>query len=124
MEYENMDEIEISYKMIDEFADIANANSIKYVVFVLLPGDYDDYSLVYHPVTKYIKNISEKNKRIILIDMQTELLNMKIFSQKRDQEIRAFFNDHARGYHGHFSKEGNEFVAQTIHSFLRSKKAY
>lgn len=124
MEYEDINEIEISCKIIDGFVEIAEAQKVKYVIFVLLPKHYNDCSLVNHPVAKYIKNISKKNKRIFLIDLQTELLNMKIFNQEKNPEIRAFFNDYARGYHGHFSKEGNEFVAQTIHSFLRSEKAY
>jgi hypothetical protein len=123
MEYANTDEVEVSCKIIDEFANIANANNVKYVVFLSLPSCYGDLFLVNHPVTQYIKNMSRKNNRIILIDIQTDLLNIIMFNKEGDAELHALFHNTTKGYHGHFSREGNEFVAQKIFSFLRSVKA-
>jgi hypothetical protein len=120
MEYVNIDEVEISRKIIDEFANLANSNNVKCIIFASLPSCYGDLSLVNHPVTQYIKDISKKNSRIYLIDIQTDLLNIKIFKDGKDAELRALFNDSTKGYHGHFSKEGNAFVAQEMLSFLRS----
>lgn len=117
-EYEDMDEIDVSCKLIDEFANLANKNNVQRLIFVVLPAFYGDLSLVNHPVTQYIRKSSEQNGRIAFIDIQTELLNRQTFG---DQEaaLRAMFNDVTRGYHGHFSKAGHEFVAQEIFSLLR-----
>ncbi len=117
-EYEDMDEINVSYKLIDEFANLAGEKNIQKVIFVLLPAFYGDLSLVNHPVAQYIRKISELNSRIAFIDIQTELLNRQTFSVQ-NATLRAMFNDMTRGYHGHFSKSGNEFVAQEIFSFLQ-----
>lgn len=124
MAYADIDETQVSFKIIDAFVDIAEANRLKGIIFITLPSCYGDLSLVNHPVTKYIKNISEKNSRIFLMDVQTDLLNIKIFNGGKDAEIHALFNDSTRGYHGHFSRAGNDFVAQEILSLLHSIKDY
>lgn len=113
VEYADIDEAGVNYKIIDEFAGMANSGKIQYIVFAILPGDFKDVSLTRHPLTDYIRNTEKKNKRVFLIDLQSKM--------KGNQ---AFFNDRAKGYHGHFSKQGNEFVSQEIASFLQTIKAY
>jgi len=124
MAYADIDEMEVSFKIIDAFVNLAEDGKLKGMIFIALPSCYGDLSLVNHPVTQHIKKITEKNSRVFLIDMQTDLLNIKIFQGGRDAEIHALFNDSTKGYHGHFSKAGNDFVAQEILSLLRSVKAY
>jgi hypothetical protein len=113
VEYADIDEVRVNYKIIDEYADMAKSGKAKYIIFAILPGDFKDVSLTNHPLTDYIRNTGRKNNRVFLIDLQSGM--------KGNQ---SFFNDRAKGYHGHFSKEGNAFVAQEIRSFLQAISAY
>jgi len=113
VEYADIDEAGVNYKIIDAFADIAKSGQAKYIIFALLPGNAEDVSLTHHPLTDHIRNTGRKNNRVFLMDLQSKM--------KGNQ---SFFNDRAKGYHGHFSKQGNEFAAQEILSFLQTVKVY
>jgi lysophospholipase L1-like esterase len=119
IQYANIDEFAVSRKIIDEFSNIAKSTKSKYIIFALLPMSYDDLSLSSHPLTDYIRDISKENNSIFLLDIQTLL-----FKKRKEMRNKILFNDRAKGYHGHFSKKGNEFVAQEMLSFLQSIKAY
>lgn len=122
--YANIDIVEVSCKIIDEFANMAGLERVHNIIFVLLPARCNDLSLSGDPLTQYIRDVSIKNNHVFLIDIQTALFIkdrvLKFSKGKEDKEIRLLFNDSSKGYHGHYSTEGNEFVSQEIFSFLRS----
>jgi hypothetical protein len=113
VEYADIDEAGVNYKIIDEFAGMAKSGKAKYIVFAILPGDFKDVSLTHHPLTDYISNTGRINNRVLLMDLQSKMRGNP-----------SFFNDRAKGYHGHFSIQGNEFVSQEIESFLQAVRAY
>ncbi|MCB1190624.1 MAG: hypothetical protein H7A23_24835 [Leptospiraceae bacterium] len=117
MQYLDINEVEISYKIFDEFEKLVKRNIIQHFVLALLPTSAGDVSLRQHPVSIYAKTMAEKNDRIYVVDIQL------IFSQKQNnQPIRNFFNDTTVGYHGHYNKEGAKLVAETLTSYLYENK--
>ncbi len=118
----DIDEVEVSRRIIDEFLKMND--KVKFMIFTLLPASYHDFSLGGHPVTRYIRDISEKNKHVFLLDLQATTFLKESALQTpipgKGTDVHSLFHDKGRGYHGHFSKDGNAFVARELFSFLKS----
>lgn len=112
MQEANIDETEVSCKIIDEFARIISSNSNKHVVFIALPYPTSVSSSFAFCTGKIV----QKYDRASIFDLRYAFFN-EIEPDKRDD----YNNDLGKGYHNHYNPKGTEFVADRLSLFIKAK---
>lgn len=109
--FKNKYALELFYGIIDEYIRLAAKHDSK-PVFLFMPQK-DDVALAKEGRHYYKKAISHLKSKLLTIDMTDYLVSA-------DNLDRLYSDDSVYG--GHFSRNGNKFVAQTVYAALKEAK--
>ncbi len=106
--FKNKYALELFYGIIDEYIKLAAKHGSN-PVFLFMPQK-DDIALVKESKHYYKEAIAHLRSRLLTIDMTDHLV-------AADDLDRLYSDDSLYG--GHFSRDGNKFIAQTVYAALK-----